>query len=232
MYVYGLHTSGPDYVTDELWAAFYKKLLEERLVPIIVLSNESPGFDWIKKFVQPENVHPCTWTEWELHRGIVPPEEDYFDYLAVDAALCPVSRQFLTLTREDVGKFQFRDFKDVNVVEQRRRQANEIADKLKDSRQLQQELRSLHSDEELIEKLARKLQFAVKETVKLIVNGERPTTETILKNKLIDKKKLALNECEKCKENIKKCKCKSNEPLASLEEYAAVVLRVCQSVDV
>jgi len=58
-----------------------------------------------------ENVHPCTWTEWELHRGIVPPEEDYFDYLAVDAALCPVSRQFLTLTREDVGKFQFRDFK-------------------------------------------------------------------------------------------------------------------------
>lgn len=120
----------------------------------------------------------------------------------------------------------------MNVIEQRRRQTNEIAGKLKDSRQLQQELRSLHSDEELIEKLARKLQFAVKETVKLIVNGERPTTETILENKLIDKKKLALIKCEKCKENIKKCKCKSNEPLASLEEYAAVVLRVCQSEDV
>jgi len=53
MYVYGLHSSGHDYVTDELWAAFYKKLLEERLVPSIVLSNESPGFDWIKAFVQP-----------------------------------------------------------------------------------------------------------------------------------------------------------------------------------
>ena len=53
MYVYGLHTSGHDYVTDELWAAFYKKLLEERLVPSIVLSNESPGFDWIKEFVKP-----------------------------------------------------------------------------------------------------------------------------------------------------------------------------------
>ena len=91
----------------------------------------------------------------------------------------------------------------------------------------------MHSDEELIEKLARKLQFALKETVKLvIVNGEQPTTETILKNKLIDKKKLALIECDKCKENIKKCKCKSNEPLASLEEYAAVVLHVCQRVDV
>ena len=77
--------------------------------------------------------------------------------------------------------------------------------------------------------MARKLQFAVKETVKLIVNGEQPTTETILGNKLIDKKKLALIECEKCKENIKKCKCKPNEPVASLEEYAAVVLRVCQN---
>ena len=53
MHVYGLHTSGHDYVTDELWAAFYKKLLEERLVPSIVLSHESPGFDWIKKFVRP-----------------------------------------------------------------------------------------------------------------------------------------------------------------------------------
>ena len=53
MYVYGLHSSGHDYVTDELWAAFYKKLLEERLVPSIVLSNESQGFDWIKEFVKP-----------------------------------------------------------------------------------------------------------------------------------------------------------------------------------
>ena len=53
LYVYGLHSSGHDYVTDELWAAFYKMLLEEKLVPCIVLSNESPGFDWIKDFVQP-----------------------------------------------------------------------------------------------------------------------------------------------------------------------------------
>lgn len=103
---------------------------------------------------------------------------------------------------------------------------------MKDSRQLQQELHSLHRDEELIEKLAGKLQFAVKETVKNIVNGERPTTETILDNKLINMKKLALMECEKCNENVKKCKCKLNEPIASLEDYAAVVLRVCESVDV
>ena len=53
MYVYGLHTSGHDYVTDELWAAFYKMLLKKKLVPRILLSNESPGFDFIKEFVQP-----------------------------------------------------------------------------------------------------------------------------------------------------------------------------------
>ena len=53
MYVYGLHTSGHDYVTDELWAAFFKMMLDERLVPRIVLSNESPGFDWIKGYVKP-----------------------------------------------------------------------------------------------------------------------------------------------------------------------------------
>ena len=55
LYVYGLYTNGHDYVTDELWASFYKMLLERRLVPRIILSNESPGFDWIKmkKFVEP-----------------------------------------------------------------------------------------------------------------------------------------------------------------------------------
>ena len=53
LYVYGLHTSGHDYVTDELWAAFYKMLLEKRLVPRIVLSNQSPGFNWINNFVNP-----------------------------------------------------------------------------------------------------------------------------------------------------------------------------------
>ena len=66
MFVYELHTSGHDYVTDELWAAFYKKLLEEGLVPRIVLSDESPGFDWIKRFVNPGlwflSKHACRGT--------------------------------------------------------------------------------------------------------------------------------------------------------------------------
>ena len=50
MYVYALHTRGHEYVTDELWAAFYKKLLGEGLVPRIILSSESPGFNWITKY--------------------------------------------------------------------------------------------------------------------------------------------------------------------------------------
>ena len=57
MYVFELYTSGHEYVTDELWAAFYRMLLVEKLVPRIVLSNESPGFDWIKGFVKPGNTH-------------------------------------------------------------------------------------------------------------------------------------------------------------------------------
>ena len=57
MYVFELYTSGHEYVTDELWAAFYKMLLVEKLVPRIVLSNESPGFDWIKGFVKPGNIY-------------------------------------------------------------------------------------------------------------------------------------------------------------------------------
>ena len=54
------------------------------------------------------NIRPYT---WEIQRGIVPAGEDYFDYLPVDAALSSVSRQFLSLTREDARKFQFSDFK-------------------------------------------------------------------------------------------------------------------------
>ena len=68
MYVFGLHSSGHDYVTDELWAAFFKMLLEERLVPNIVLSNESPGFDWITKFVKAGKW--CKWIRKSFSTGL------------------------------------------------------------------------------------------------------------------------------------------------------------------
>ena len=69
LYVYGLYTNGHDYVTDELWASFYKMLLERRLVPRIILSNESPGFDWIKmkKFVEPgKSTLKCLYSRSKL----------------------------------------------------------------------------------------------------------------------------------------------------------------------
>ena len=57
--------------------------------------------------------HPCPW-KWELHHGIVPLEEDYFDYLPISAALWPALhglREFITLSAEDVSSFRFDDFK-------------------------------------------------------------------------------------------------------------------------
>lgn len=49
-----------------------------------------------------------------MHHGIVPPEEDYFDYLPITAALWPDLhglREFITLSAENVSSFEFRDFK-------------------------------------------------------------------------------------------------------------------------
>lgn len=51
MLVYGVHSKTHWYDTDQMWAAFYKMLLLKRLVPKIFLTNHSPGFDWIKRFV-------------------------------------------------------------------------------------------------------------------------------------------------------------------------------------
>ena len=68
--------------------------------------------------------HPCP-LKWELHHGIVPPEEDYFDYLPISAALWPDIqglREFITLSTENASSFEFSDFK----VKSRRKQLNLI----------------------------------------------------------------------------------------------------------
>ena len=98
--------------------------------------------------------------------------------------------------------------------------------------QLQRELHSLHNDEALIEILACKLEFAAKETIRSIVNGVRPTTEVVKKH--IDMERLLFIKCKKCKKHFQKCKCececKIDEPAKGQEDYAAVVLRVCEHV--
>lgn len=48
-----------------------------------------------------------------LHRGIVPPEEDYFEHQPIDAALWPALfnlTEFVFLTEENVENFQFKEF--------------------------------------------------------------------------------------------------------------------------
>jgi hypothetical protein len=51
MFVFGMYSSSHPYDTEQLWAGFFKMLLDKRLVPKIFLSNVSPAFEWIKQFV-------------------------------------------------------------------------------------------------------------------------------------------------------------------------------------
>ena len=52
MYVYASHSTF-EFDLDELWAAFFKMLLERKLVPRIIITNDSPAFQWISAFVKP-----------------------------------------------------------------------------------------------------------------------------------------------------------------------------------
>ena len=81
--------------------------------------------------------------------------------------------------------------------------------------ELKHELHLLHGvNERIIKALTGKLTFAVKETVKGIVDGEQPNEETV--KKLINMKKLAFenSEVEKTEE--------------SRQQYAVAVLRACE----
>ena len=52
--------------------------------------------------------------KWDLHEGIVPEKEDYFDHFPLYAALWNRESgltEFVTLTTENVSSFQFKDLK-------------------------------------------------------------------------------------------------------------------------
>ncbi|XP_067031464.1 uncharacterized protein [Acropora muricata] len=159
MFVYELHTSGHDYVTDELWAAFYKKLLEEGLVPRIVLSDESPGFDWIKQFVKPEPKLPFP-SKWDFHEGIVPLKEDYFDYNPV---MTKTASGFVVLMKENVSRFEFKNFKDARTVEEKIKRENTMTG---------------WAIKELADN-GNKLAWIVRGTIKKMVDDEKVTEKTI-----------------------------------------------------
>ena len=66
----------------------------------------------------PEKSLPFPW-KWEPQPGIVPLEEDYFDYPPITAALFPFLHgltEFVNLTRENVASFQFEDLKVLNLI--------------------------------------------------------------------------------------------------------------------
>ena len=50
-------------------------------------------------------------SKWEFHQGIVPLEEDYFDYNPV---MTKTASGFVVLTKENVSSFEFKNFK-VNI---------------------------------------------------------------------------------------------------------------------
>jgi len=77
--------------------------------------------------------------------------------------------------------------------------------------ELKRELHLLHG---INEPIIKALAFAVKETVKGIINGKQPTEETV--KKLIDMERLAFGhpEVERTEE--------------SRQQYAAAVLRACE----
>ena len=81
--------------------------------------------------------------------------------------------------------------------------------------ELKRELHLLHdTNEPVVKALAGKLTFAVKETVKGIIDGEQPNEETV--GKLINMERLAFGhpEVERTEE--------------SRQQYAAAVLRACE----
>ncbi len=81
--------------------------------------------------------------------------------------------------------------------------------------ELQRELHLLHGDNEPIRKaLKGKLTFAVKETVKRIVDGVQPTEETV--KELIDMERLAFGHPE------------GERTEESRQQYAVAVLRACE----
>ncbi|XP_068698209.1 uncharacterized protein [Montipora foliosa] len=201
MYVYALHTSGHDYVTDELWAAFYKKLLEEGLVPRIILSSESPGFNWITKHNYAQAVTSLPYPmKWELNDQIVPPEEDYFDYKIHEAVFYGLS--WVILTKENVSCFEFYDLKDTDVIEEREEKTRKMAGKA---------IEDLKNNDLLPEDTIRKLTFAIKETIKKVVEGQQVTEDMV--KQLIRKKKTS----------------KSQNQEQNFEHFAPAVLQACEN---
>ena len=102
--------------------------------------------------------------------------------------------------------------KDVNIVERKEKQTKQMASKA--IKQLPDELQPLHGDKKTRGELAERLAFAVRKTVKCIVDGTQPTVDTV--KEMIDINRLALKHAEVYNTE------------ESRQQYAAAVLRACE----
>ena len=93
---------------------------------------------------------------------------------------------------------------------------------------LKNELCLLHKDDEEIRKaMVGKLSFAVKETIKSIIDGDHPTEDMV--KELIDVEKLAYSKVQRTEESRKQYAAAVQRMKESRKQYAAAVLLACKT---
>ncbi|KAK3743015.1 hypothetical protein QZH41_000821 [Actinostola sp. cb2023] len=186
MLVFGVFSSSHSYDTDQLWAAFFKMLLLKRLVPKIFITNVSPGFEWIKTFVEPELSTPRGVTFCQCN-SLIPTREDSFDYepnmaihgLGTDTQM----EELIILTPENVKPVEFPNLQSPN----RDKIIREWMDSVRQSIQNESRLHEVHPESQ--DKILKRLMFAIRKSVEISVDGDELTEETI--SSFIDMKKLS-----------------------------------------
>ncbi|XP_031558043.1 uncharacterized protein LOC116294547 isoform X2 [Actinia tenebrosa] len=197
MVVFGAYRSIHPYDTEQMWAAFYKMLLDKRLVPKIVITNISPAFDWIKQFVAPEVSSP---------RGInfisccnlIPSSEDSFDYdpetelLAHHAVLASSqTKELIILTPEKTAELKIDSirapFANRKIL---KKHVDEVILHLKEHGQLKE----MHAESRECDQILKRLRTPITKAVEISVDGGEPTQESISKS--IDMKRLLPNRSQ------------------------------------
>ncbi|XP_020894270.1 uncharacterized protein LOC110233329 [Exaiptasia diaphana] len=196
MLVYWIHSSGHCYDTDQLWAAFFKMLLVKRLVPKIFLTDMSPGFEWIKRFVSPEK--PGRSSEGIAFcscNTLIPTNEDSYDYepnhfirdfyneMPSDAIT-----ELIILTPDDIKMMEFPSLKSPKRNELIRTLMKEVLGAVQSNERLLEKHQHLETQELLIKRLA----YAIRKAAEISVDNEVPQLKII--SSFIDLDKLS-SEC-------------------------------------
>ncbi|XP_031564856.1 uncharacterized protein LOC116300189 [Actinia tenebrosa] len=194
MVVFGAYRSIHPHDTEQMWAAFYKMLLDKRLVPKIFITNVSPAFYWIKQFVTPETSRPERNFSLLSSCHLIPTSEDSYDY---DPDICihrlhtlqsnDYMKELIILTEEKAKRMQIRNIKPPN----RNKLIHDEIDKVVLHLQDDGGLKEMHPKSH--DKILDRLKFAIRQAVEIAVDGGKPTQESISES--IDMKRL-LHRCE------------------------------------